>query len=115
MLDVSNGFTTVEDLQVAVSVVPRFIPLQVSNITVKEGLGQVVDATVLNITHPFYSSANIEFVIEEAPQHGDLRYQNGEDLTYFTWDEVRWLAGFKAQDFSFCVIGPQFQSSRVRK
>lgn len=88
-LDVSNGFTTVEDLQVTVSVVPRFIPLQSSNLTVKEGLGRAVDASVLNITHPFYSSTNIEFIVEEAPQHGDIRYQDGDDLTYFTWEEVR--------------------------
>lgn len=101
-LDVSNGFTTVEDLQVTVSVVPRFIPLQSSNLTVKEGLGRAVDATVLNITHPFYSSANIEFIVEEAPQHGDIRYHDGDDLTYFTWEEVwreseqtHWLIGSK--------------------
>lgn len=88
-LDVSNGFTTVEDLQVSVSVVPRFIPLHSSNLTVREGLGRPVDATVLNVTHPFYSSANIEFIVEEAPQHGDIRYHDGDDLTYFTWEEVR--------------------------
>lgn len=94
-LDVSNGFTTVEDLQVSVSVVPRFIPLHTSNLTVREGLGRAVDATVLNVTHPFYSSANIEFIMEEAPQHGDIRFHNGDDLTYFTWEEVRREGGDK--------------------
>lgn len=87
-VDVSNGFTTVEDLQIDVNIVPRIIPIQVSNFTVKEGLSRAINAEIVNISHPFYSSANIDFVVEEAPQHGDIRYLDGDELTYFTWDEV---------------------------
>ncbi|KAM9352065.1 chondroitin sulfate proteoglycan 4 [Symphorus nematophorus] len=88
-VDVSNGFTTVEDLQVSVNIVPRLIPLQTFNFTVKEGLSRAINAEIVNISHPFYSSANIDFFVEEAPQHGDLRYLDGDELSYFTWEEMK--------------------------
>lgn len=87
-VDVSNGFTTVEDLQIDVNIVPRIIPIQTSNFTVKEGLSRAINTEIVNISHPFYSSENIDFVVEEPPQHGDIRYLDGDDLTYFTWEEV---------------------------
>ncbi|XP_071778419.2 chondroitin sulfate proteoglycan 4 [Centroberyx gerrardi] len=89
--DVSNGFTTVEDLHVSVNIVPRLIPVQTLNFTVREGAGMSVTTDILNISHPFYSSAIIDFVVEEAPQHGDLRFLDGDqqELTVFTWDEVK--------------------------
>ncbi|XP_071348857.1 chondroitin sulfate proteoglycan 4 isoform X2 [Trachinotus anak] len=88
-VDVSNGFTTVEDLQISVNIVPRLIPIQAVNFTVKEGLSRVINAGIINISHPFYSSRNIDFIVEESPQHGDLRYLDGDELNYFTWEEVK--------------------------
>ncbi|XP_010781673.1 chondroitin sulfate proteoglycan 4 [Notothenia coriiceps] len=88
-VDVSNGFTTVEDLRVSVNIVPRIIPIQTFNFTVKEGLSVAINAEIVNISHPFYSSANIEFLVEEAPKHGDLRYLDGDELDYFTWEEIK--------------------------
>ncbi|CAN9498887.1 unnamed protein product [Ophioblennius macclurei] len=88
-VDVSNGFTTVEDLHVAVNIVPRIIPLQTFNFTVKEGLSRVINAGIVNISHPFYTSANIEFVVEEPPKHGEIRYVDGDELSYFSWEEIK--------------------------
>ncbi|XP_070763926.1 chondroitin sulfate proteoglycan 4 [Enoplosus armatus] len=88
-VDVSNGFTTVEDLHISVNIVPRLIPIQTFNFTVKEGLSRVINAEIVNISHPFYGSANIDFVVEEPPQHGDIRYLDGDELTYFTWEEMK--------------------------
>lgn len=88
-MDVSNGFTTVEDLLISVNIVPRLIPIQTFNFTVKEGLRRAITTEIINISHPFYSSANIDFFVEESPQHGDIRYLDGDELTYFSWQEVR--------------------------
>ncbi|TDH09805.1 hypothetical protein EPR50_G00090610 [Perca flavescens] len=88
-VDVSNGFTTVEDLHISVNIVPQLIPIQTFNFTVKEGLSRAINAEILNISHPFYSLGNIDFVVEEAPQHGDIRYLDGDELTYFTWEEIK--------------------------
>ncbi|XP_068169138.1 chondroitin sulfate proteoglycan 4 [Antennarius striatus] len=88
-VDVSNGFTTVEDLHISVDTVPRLIPVQTFNISVKEGLSRAINADIINISHPFYSSANIDFFVEESPQHGEIRYLDGDELTYFTWEELK--------------------------
>ncbi|KAJ0029056.1 hypothetical protein NQD34_004053 [Periophthalmus magnuspinnatus] len=87
---VSNGFTAVEELQILVNIVPRFIPVHSLNITVKEGLSRIIDSSVVNISHPFYVLANLDFVVDEPPQHGELRSQvQGEEVPYFTWNELK--------------------------
>nr|XP_046250052.1 chondroitin sulfate proteoglycan 4 [Scatophagus argus] len=88
-VDVSNGFTTVEDLHISVNIVPRLIPIQIFNFTVKEGLSRAINTEIINISHPFYSSANIEFVVDESPQHGGIRYLDGDEAAYFTWEELK--------------------------
>ncbi|TSK13508.1 Chondroitin sulfate proteoglycan 4 [Bagarius yarrelli] len=90
-LDVSNGFTTIEDLQVQVDIMPRLIPVQVANLTVREGDAVTLSEDILNITHPFYRSVHIEFLMEEAPQHGEIRYLDRDDdgLVSFTWEDVQ--------------------------
>uniref|UniRef100_A0A672RH81 Chondroitin sulfate proteoglycan 4 n=1 Tax=Sinocyclocheilus grahami TaxID=75366 RepID=A0A672RH81_SINGR len=90
IVDVSNGFTTVEDLEVQVVIVPRIIPIQVVNLTVREGGSVALTQEVLNITHQFYRSKNIDFSMEEAPQHGDIKYLDEEDgIDTFTWEDVQ--------------------------
>ncbi|XP_026167767.1 chondroitin sulfate proteoglycan 4 [Mastacembelus armatus] len=88
-VDVSNGFTTVEDLDISVNIVPRLIPIQIFNFTVKEGLSRAINVEIVNISDPFYSSAKIDFVVEKPPEHGGIRYLDGDELTYFTWEEVK--------------------------
>ena len=72
------------------NIMPRFIPLHGNNFTVKEGLAVSINTEILNISHPFYEDANIDFEVVEPPRHGDLRYQDStvHELTYFTWEEV---------------------------
>ncbi|XP_055790885.1 chondroitin sulfate proteoglycan 4 [Salvelinus fontinalis] len=89
--DVSNGFTTVDDLRMMVNIVPRLIPIQALNFSVREGGGMALTTELLNISHPFYSAVNVDFVVEEPPQHGGIRYLDGDEqeLTFFTWEEVK--------------------------
>ncbi|KAI7812238.1 putative chondroitin sulfate proteoglycan 4, partial [Triplophysa rosa] len=96
--DVSNGFTTVENVEVQVDIVPRLIPVQVVNLTVREGGSVALTQEVLNITHPFYRPLSIEFIMEEAPQHGDIRYVEDEDgVVSFTWAEASWQSKLPLQ------------------
>ncbi|XP_036432475.1 chondroitin sulfate proteoglycan 4 [Colossoma macropomum] len=90
-MDISNGFTTVEDLRVQVDIVPRFIPIQVVNFTLREGGAVALSEEVLNVTHPFYRSVNIEFIMEEAPQNGEIKYLDKDDegIVSFTWKDVQ--------------------------
>ncbi|KAL4005454.1 hypothetical protein ACER0C_005167 [Sarotherodon galilaeus] len=88
-LDVSNGFNTVEDLHMFVNIVARIIPVQALNFTVKEGLSRVINADIINILDPFYNSSTIEISVDEPPQHGDIRSLSGEELSYFSLEEMR--------------------------
>ncbi|XP_039471756.1 chondroitin sulfate proteoglycan 4 isoform X2 [Oreochromis aureus] len=88
-LDVSNGFNTVEDLHMFVNIVPRIIPVQALNFTVKEGLSRVINADIINILDPFYNSSIIEISVDEPPQHGDIRSMSEEELSYFSLEEMR--------------------------
>ncbi|XP_013882839.1 chondroitin sulfate proteoglycan 4 [Austrofundulus limnaeus] len=88
-VDVSNGYNTLEDLHIDVNIVPRFIPIQAFNFSVKEGLSRAINEEIVNISHPFYSLANIDFSVDEPPRHGELRNLNGDEVTYFPWDEVK--------------------------
>ncbi|XP_026058144.1 chondroitin sulfate proteoglycan 4-like [Carassius auratus] len=118
-VDVSNGFTTIEDLQVQVVIVPRIIPIQVVNLTVREGGSVALTQEVLNITHQFYRSMNIEFIMEEAPQHGDIKYLDVEDgLVTFTWEDVQQGQVYYIHDSSettedsFTLMGTAFHITR---
>ncbi|XP_023206659.1 chondroitin sulfate proteoglycan 4 [Xiphophorus maculatus] len=99
-LDVSNGFSTVEDLTVKVDIMPRFIPIQASNFSIKEGLSRVINEEILNISNHFYSLVNIDFSVEELPQHGEIRNLEGDELSYFTWDDVKFGQVFYMHDSS---------------
>lgn len=78
-----------EDLIINVQIVPRLIPIQSYNFTVKEGLSRDINTDIVNILHPFYSAENPVFAVEEPPQHGEIRYRDGHELSHFTWEEVR--------------------------
>ncbi|KAM6936793.1 chondroitin sulfate proteoglycan 4 [Xenentodon cancila] len=99
-VDVSNGFTTVEDLHITVKIVPRIIPIQAFNFSVKEGHNRPITAEIVNISHPFYSSANVEFSVEENPQHGAIRYLDEDELNYFSWEEIKLGQIFYVHDSS---------------
>ncbi|KAM4734316.1 chondroitin sulfate proteoglycan 4 [Anableps anableps] len=88
-VDVSNGFSTLEDLTIKVDIMPRFIPIQASNFSIKEGLSRVINEKILNVSDHFYSSVNIDIYVDELPRHGAIRSLEGDELTYFTWDDVK--------------------------
>uniref|UniRef100_A0A8C9VYX6 Chondroitin sulfate proteoglycan 4 n=1 Tax=Scleropages formosus TaxID=113540 RepID=A0A8C9VYX6_SCLFO len=89
-VDVSNGFTSLEDLQIEVDIVPRQIPVKAMNFTISEGGSVAINSDILNITHPFYSYSNVDFTMQQPPSHGNIQLiDDGDDLRSFTWDEVK--------------------------
>lgn len=71
-----------------VNIVPRIIPVQALNFTVKEGLSRVINADIINILDPFYNSSTIDISVDEPPKHGDIRSLSGQELSYFSLEEV---------------------------
>uniref|UniRef100_A0A8C7XQS1 Chondroitin sulfate proteoglycan 4 n=1 Tax=Oryzias sinensis TaxID=183150 RepID=A0A8C7XQS1_9TELE len=88
IVDVESDYDMLKNVKIDIEIVPNMIPVQAFNFSVKEGLSRKINEEVLNISHSFYSSKNIEFLLEGPPQHGDIRYQDGYPLIYFSWREI---------------------------
>lgn len=93
ILDVTNGVTDVKDIRMAVDIIPRLIPLQVSNITLSEGASRALTQDVLKVTSRHFSGINFLYSLTEPPQHGHIEHSRhpGVPITSFTRRQVRYL------------------------
>ncbi|KAM8864851.1 chondroitin sulfate proteoglycan 4 [Synchiropus picturatus] len=90
VLDASNGVTDVSDIRVLVDIIPRLIPLQVTNFTLNEGGVKALTEEVLRVTNKHFSGINFLFNVTEPPQHGHIensRYP-GVAITTFSRRQV---------------------------
>uniref|UniRef100_A0A674NHX7 Chondroitin sulfate proteoglycan 4ba n=1 Tax=Takifugu rubripes TaxID=31033 RepID=A0A674NHX7_TAKRU len=70
VLHATNGVTHVRDIRMSVDIIPCLIPLQVTNITVKEGASRALTQDVLSVTSPHFSGINFLYSVLSLPQHG---------------------------------------------
>uniref|UniRef100_A0A8C4FEP2 Chondroitin sulfate proteoglycan 4ba n=1 Tax=Dicentrarchus labrax TaxID=13489 RepID=A0A8C4FEP2_DICLA len=80
ILDVTNGVTDVNDIRMSVDIIPRLIPLQVSNITLNEGASKALTQDVLKVTNRHFSGINFLYSLTEPPQHGHIEHSRHPDL-----------------------------------
>ncbi|TTC59080.1 Chondroitin sulfate proteoglycan 4 [Bagarius yarrelli] len=71
-LDVTNRIVTLSDLMVFVEIVPSFLPLQVSNITLKEGTFINLTQDVIKVTGRHFAEHHIQYRVIEGPHHGHI-------------------------------------------
>ncbi|XP_051278964.1 LOW QUALITY PROTEIN: chondroitin sulfate proteoglycan 4 [Dicentrarchus labrax] len=90
ILDVTNGVTDVNDIRMSVDIIPRLIPLQVSNITLNEGASKALTQDVLKVTNRHFSGINFLYSLTEPPQHGHIEHSRHPDvpITSFTRRQV---------------------------
>lgn len=90
ILDATNGVTDVSEIRVAVDVIPRLIPLQVSNFTLKEGASKALTQEILKVTNRHFSGINFLYSLTQPPQHGHIEHSRhpGVPLTSFTRRQV---------------------------
>uniref|UniRef100_A0A672NSK3 Chondroitin sulfate proteoglycan 4-like n=1 Tax=Sinocyclocheilus grahami TaxID=75366 RepID=A0A672NSK3_SINGR len=89
-LEASNGVGEVNDIIVSVDIIPRLIPIEVSNITLKEGASKALTEDVISVTNPHFSGLNFVYYISEGPLHGRIENSRfrGIPTTYFTRKQV---------------------------
>lgn len=92
-LEASNGVAEVSDIIVSVDIIPRLIPIEVSNITLKEGASKALTEDIIKVTNPHFSGLNFVYYISEGPQHGRIENSRfpGMSTTYFTRKQVLFL------------------------
>ena len=103
VLDATNGVTEVTGIKMSVDVIPRLIPLQVSNFSVNEGGSKALTQEVLRVTNRHFSGINFLYSLTEPPLHGHIEHSRspGVHLTSFTRRQVgscstRLLIGIQA-------------------
>lgn len=70
LLDVVNGFQAVNGIEILVDIVPKRIPLEVQNFTVREGGSKALLEDYLKIPNKYFEGVDCEFVLLKPPKHG---------------------------------------------
>ncbi|XP_061673562.1 chondroitin sulfate proteoglycan 4 [Syngnathoides biaculeatus] len=89
-LAATNGVTDVTDIKMSVDIVPRHIPLRVSNFTVEEGGYKALTREILEVTNRHFAGINFLFNVTKPPHHGRIEHSRhpGVPLTSFTRRQV---------------------------
>lgn len=93
ILDATNGVTDVNNIRMSVDIIPRLIPLQVSNVTLNEGGTRALTQDVLKVTNRHFAGINFLYTLTETPQHGHIEHSQhpGVPITSFSRRQVRYL------------------------
>uniref|UniRef100_A0A8C6V449 Si:dkey-193c22.2 n=1 Tax=Neogobius melanostomus TaxID=47308 RepID=A0A8C6V449_9GOBI len=73
-LDVTNGVTDVRGIRVSIDIIPRLIPLQVSNFTLEEGASKALTQEILKVTNQHFSGINFLYSLTQPPLHGHIEH-----------------------------------------
>uniref|UniRef100_W5L2B8 Chondroitin sulfate proteoglycan 4bb n=1 Tax=Astyanax mexicanus TaxID=7994 RepID=W5L2B8_ASTMX len=89
-LDVTNGILTVSDLIVSVEIIPSHIPLEVSNLTLKEGSSKALTQDVIRVTSRHFKGLHFQYHVIEGPHHGHIEHSRipGVPIPSFTRMQV---------------------------
>ena len=90
VLDATNGVTEVTGIRVSLDIIPRLIPLRVSNFTLNEGGSKALTQEVLRVTNRHFSGINFLFSVTEPPRHGHVEHSRspGVQISSFSRRQV---------------------------
>ncbi|KAG9488246.1 hypothetical protein GDO78_007836 [Eleutherodactylus coqui] len=89
-LDVTNGVREMRGITVSVDIIPVLIPLEIQNITVREGASKALTHDHLRILNKHYQDLNFEFALLDEPKNGYVENTRfpGIKLSRFTKKQV---------------------------
>ncbi|KAM4808341.1 chondroitin sulfate proteoglycan 4-like [Rhinophrynus dorsalis] len=104
-VDVTNGIREISGIMIYVDIIPILIPLEVLNITVKEGASKALTEEQLKIPNKHFSELDFDFVLVDQPKHGYIentrfpgiklprftRKQVEQELIYYVHDDSETL------------------------
>ncbi|XP_029960985.1 chondroitin sulfate proteoglycan 4 [Salarias fasciatus] len=90
VLDATNGVTDVSGIRMSVDVIPRLIPLRVSDFTLSEGGSKALTEDVLSVANRHFAGINFFYNVTEPPRHGRIEHSRhpGVPITTFTRRQV---------------------------
>lgn len=102
LFNVTDGSDSLTNLRFHLKVIPSSIPLEVSDIVVKEGDRVYLSKDRIMIPNRYFQSQDVELVLVKGPLHGRVEYQAnpGQRRTHFTYAQVQAWAVVYAHDGS---------------
>ncbi|XP_076857171.1 chondroitin sulfate proteoglycan 4 [Brachyhypopomus gauderio] len=90
ILEASNGVAEVSDIILYVDIIPHFIPVEVSNITLKEGAAKALTENTIRVSSQHFAGLHFVYFVSEGPIHGRIENSRfpGIPTTYFTRKQV---------------------------
>ncbi|XP_047675015.1 chondroitin sulfate proteoglycan 4 [Tachysurus fulvidraco] len=90
VLEASNGVTELSGIMMSVDIIPHYIPMEVSNITLKEGASKALTEDIIRVTSPHFSGLHFVYYVSDGPMHGRIENSRfpGTPTTYFTRKQV---------------------------
>uniref|UniRef100_A0A8C2D7K7 Si:dkeyp-41f9.3 n=1 Tax=Cyprinus carpio TaxID=7962 RepID=A0A8C2D7K7_CYPCA len=73
-LDITNGILTIHDLIVVVDIIPLYIPLEVSNMTLIEGSSKALTQNIIKVVSRHFHGLQIFYLVTEGPHHGRIEH-----------------------------------------
>lgn len=89
-LDVTNGVREIPGITVSLDIIPIYIPLEIQNITVKEGTAKALTQEYLHIRSKHFQNFDSVFFLLDPPGHGYIESTRfpGIKLSSFTKKQV---------------------------
>ncbi|XP_072107890.1 chondroitin sulfate proteoglycan 4 [Mobula birostris] len=122
-VDISNGIVELAGLPVLIDIIPRLIPVEVHNFTIKEGASKALTEDFIKIASPHFAELNFEYIIIKVPNHGHIenshfpghpllsftRHQIEEEFIYYVHDDSESLQ----DNFSIMVNDTQLRKQSL--
>uniref|UniRef100_A0A672L5K8 Si:dkeyp-41f9.3 n=1 Tax=Sinocyclocheilus grahami TaxID=75366 RepID=A0A672L5K8_SINGR len=92
-LDVTNGVLTIRDLVVVVDIIPLYIPLEVSNMTLIEGSSKALTQDIIKVVKQHFHGLQIFYLVTEGPHYGRIEHSRipGVPIPSFTRAEQGYI------------------------
>ncbi|XP_019713470.1 chondroitin sulfate proteoglycan 4-like [Hippocampus comes] len=90
LLEATNGLTKVGPIRLEIDIIPRLLPLKVSDLTLDEGSSLPLTPDIIMVDSHHFSVMNFLYQIIVPPRHGHLEHIRipGMPITAFTHTEV---------------------------
>ncbi|XP_069780448.1 chondroitin sulfate proteoglycan 4 [Narcine bancroftii] len=89
-IDITNGIVELSEINVFIDIIPRLIPVEVHNFTIKEGASKALTEDFIKIASTHFGKINFEYLIIKMPNHGHVENSHftGQPLLSFTRHQV---------------------------
>lgn len=93
VLEASNGVAELSGIVMTVDIIPHYIPIEVSNITLKEGASKALTEKIIRVTSQHFTGIHFVYYVSEGPIHGHIENSRfpGTPTTYFTRKQVSYM------------------------